>query len=188
MVNRLSANLKLEKGDQEEFINCSDIQIKGDISAPPPEPDATPEPIETTLAAGATCGPWQDQHPGAVLDQSDKTLAKYPTSCSEGGHEGLAGSECYITCPPTYEIVWDESGVPATRTRSLITCKDNGIWKAMGDQSSFTCQNPCPEMTKLKSKFVLTKNKWPTGTFSKIYQLRREFLNYGQNFRFRVVD
>ena len=99
---------------------------------------------------------------------------KYPTSCSEGGHEGLAGSECYITCPPTYEIVWDEAGVPETRSRSLITCKDNGVWKAMGDQSSFTCQNPCPEMTKLKSKFVVTKNKWPTGTSPYMSPLQTE--------------
>ena len=142
------------KGDQEEFVNCADIQISPSggpaVTAPPPL-TTTPGPV-TTLAEGAKCGPWQEQYPFAVLDKSDKTTEKTPDSCTEGGHEGMKNSRCYITCPEQFDLVWDDSSLPESKLRTSIECKWTGEWKIT---HPFKCVNPCPDMKLIqKDKYV----------------------------------
>jgi len=163
-------NCGMAKGPQEEFLNCADIQIVDSDTgttptAPPPPTTTTTTPISTTtttMKKGYTCEPWQNQYPFPyVLDTSDKTISKNPSSCTKGGHEGKRNSICYITCPDEYDVIWKNTKTPRWRRRTSIKCNDNGSWEIA---KGFRCGNPCPKVTKLKRRFVLrVKQTWPTG-------------------------
>ena len=154
-------------------MNCADIQITPDDSSVTftPPPITTEEP--TTLAEGQKCGSWQEQFPNAILDMSPQTTDKNPTGCTESpnGHLGEKLSYCFLTCPETYEMVFEDPSLPDWKSRTGIQCRGSGLWEA---DSPFSCQNPCPDTYNLnKKKYVLVKKEWPTG-FQLLLRLKPE--------------
>ena len=162
----------LGKGDQEEFHNCADIQISKDGSTPTAISPTTVSTDATTLPEGSTCGPWQDQFPRAVISLDEVTIVNNPDGCTEGGHEGVKGSVCYITCGEEYEMKWEDETIPASKKRASVECRWKGNWKV---SNQFQCLTPCPALTGLnKSKYVKVKHEWENG-FQMVIKLTPKF-------------
>ena len=65
----------------------------------------------------------------AVLSLDEQTIVNNPTGCTEGGHEGVKNSKCYITCAPQYDMEWVDESIPDWKTRAVVTCTWKGQWK-----------------------------------------------------------
>ena len=76
----------LGKGAQEEFVNCADIQISGDVTVTTPPPLTASSRTTTTLPDGKTCGEWESQHP--FVELVDNTSQDTKDSCSSTADDG----------------------------------------------------------------------------------------------------
>jgi len=112
-------------------------------------------------AENSTCGPWIDQFPRAVISLDDKTIANNPDGCTEGGHEGMKGSTCYITCGEQYEMEWEDESIPMWKKRAAVECTWKGKWKV---NKRFQCLSPCPDLTAVKmKKSAKVRHDWENG-------------------------